>query len=335
MQGAVSVERQVSKSANVTVSYLHSRGVHQFLSWNANAPLPGTPFSDGPRPDPGAGNIYQYASEGVFNQNQLITNVNVRMGARLSLFGYYVLNYANSDTVGASSFPSNSYDVGADYGRAFFDTRHRLFLGGTISLPYAFRLSPFLLASSGAPANVTAGQDLNGDSLFNDRPAFSGASGSCASATEACHYVVPTSIFAPIPINYLDSPSRFTLNLRLSKTFGFGPETGGAAGGRRGGEGGGPGGGMGGGPHGGGGGGGFGRGPGGPGGPFGAGAATSRRYNLTLSVNARNIFNHVNLAAPIGDLTSPLFGQSNALAGGPFSSAAANRKIELQASFSF
>jgi len=52
-------------------------------------------------------------------------------------------------------------------------------------------------------------------------------------------------------------------------------------------------------------------------------------------MNARNVFNRVNLATPIGNLTSPLFGESNALAGGPFSSAASNRKIELQASFNF
>jgi len=50
LQSAVSVERQLTKIANVTVSYLNSRGVHQFLSVNANAPLPGTPGSDGPRP---------------------------------------------------------------------------------------------------------------------------------------------------------------------------------------------------------------------------------------------------------------------------------------------
>src|SRR5204862_7682850 len=78
LQSTVSVERQLTKIANVTVSYLNSLGVHQFLSVNANAPLPGTPFSQRPRPDPAAGNIYQYISEGIFKQNQLIANFNVR-----------------------------------------------------------------------------------------------------------------------------------------------------------------------------------------------------------------------------------------------------------------
>jgi hypothetical protein len=308
LQTAFSLERQVTKIANVTLTYLNSRGVHQFLSLNVNAPLPGTPGSTGPYPFPSEGPIYQYSSDGLFRQNQLITNFNIRAGAKLSLFG-----------------------------RASFAIRNRLFVGGTIGLPRGFRLSPFMIFNSGAPYNVTVGQDLSHDSLFNDRPAFAtNVSGSCLSPTVACHYVVPTSSYVPIPINYLTGPNLFTLNLRLAKTFGFGPEVGGKNGAQPGGgPGGGPPPGGGGGPRGGGGGGGggggFGRGPGG----FGGGPATTRRYSLTFSVNARNVLNKVNAATPIGVVSSQDFGKSIALAGGPFSSAAANRKIELQAMFSF
>jgi len=337
MQTAFSLERQVTKIANVTISYLNSRGVHQFLSIDTNAPTPGTPNSTGPRPNPAQGDIYQYSSDGLFRQNQLIANFNIRAGAKLSLFGNYSLNYANSDASGASSFPSNQYDLAVDYGRASFDVRHRVFMAGTIGLPHGVRLSPFMIFTSGSPYNVTVGQDLSGDLLFNDRPAFGTNSGSCPFPTAAAclHYVVPTSSYVPIPINYLTGPNHFTLNLRLAKSFGFGPEVRGTGGAKSGdGAGAGPPGGGGGGPRGGG--GGFGRGPGGGGGGFGGGApATGRRYNLTFSVNARNILNKVNAATPIGTLGSPNFGQSIALAGGPFSSAAANRKIELQAMFSF
>ncbi|HMB83762.1 MAG TPA: TonB-dependent receptor, partial [Terriglobales bacterium] len=335
MQSAVSLERQVTKIANVTVSYLNSRGVHQFVSLNVNAPAPGTPGSSGPPPFPDKGPIYQYSSDGVFRQNQLIANFNIRAGTKLSLFGYYSLNYAKSDTSGASSFPSDQYDLGADYGRASFDTRHRLFLGGTVGLPYAFRLSPFMIFNSGSPYNVTVGQDLNNDSVINDRPAFATTNNpACVSLTAVCHYnPSPTGSDVLVPINDLTGPTRFTLNLRLAKTFGFGPEKGGKA--ADGGPGpGGPPGGVGGGGHGPGGrGGGVGR--GGGGGPFGQGATTNRRYDLTLSVNARNLLNRVNAATPVGNLGSNFFGQSVALAGGPFSSAAANRRIELQAMFSF
>ena len=336
MQTAISVERQLSKIANVSISYLNSRGVHQFLSVNANAPLPGTPYSSGPRPfGDSAGNLYQYISAGIFKQNQLITNFSVRAGTKLTLFGFYSLNYSNSDAVGAGSFPTNQYDIAADYGRAAFDVRHRFLVGGSFGLPYGVRMSPFMIVNSGSPYNVTVGQDLNNDSLFNERPALAtDVSGACVSPTAVCHYTVPTTTYNQIPVNYLTGPDHFTLNLRLAKTFGFGPEKKSGTAQRPDGPGGPPPGGpVGGGPRGGGfGGPGFGR--GGPGGPFGGGTS-NRRYSVTFSVNARNVLNRVNLGTPNGNLSSDFFGKSNSLAGGPFSSSASNRRIELQASFNF
>ena len=329
IQSAVSLERQITKVANVSVSYLNSRGYDQLLTRNINAPVPPATDPTDPtlRPLGTLENVYQYTSEGIFRQNQLIVSSNIRAG-RVTLFGYYTLNSVNANTSGG--FPSNQYNLDQDYGRTTYGIRHRVFVGGSLSGPYGFRLSPFLIATSGVPYNVTIGQDLNGDSLYNDRPSFSGA---CSQPTNPCFYNVnPALGDSRVPINYLTGPPQFTLNLRLSKTFGFGREAaapnapgGGSPGG------GGPGGG-----HGrGGGGGGFGRGPGaGMATIFGPGT-TNRRYNLTFSVNARNVLNRENLAAPIGNLSSTNFGRSVALAGGPFSSAAASRKIELQATFSF
>jgi hypothetical protein len=329
MQTGVSVERQLTKSANVAVTYLNSRGVHAFYTNFINANQPGAVPPDQI--------LYQYQSEGVFKQNQLIVNSSVRMGTKLTLFGYYVLNYAKSDTSGPTFVPSDPLDPSLDYGRAAFDYRHRLFVGGTVSLPQGFRLSPFLVASSGPPFNITTGDDLFGDAQFNARPAFATCTTSAPNIVQTkfgCFNVNPAPGDALIPINDAAGPARFALNLRLSKTFGFGQkkEAAPAAG-----------------PGGPGGGGTFGRGPGvggggGRGGGFGGGGrggggfdagATNRRYSLTFAVSARNVFNNVNLAIPVGDLSSPLFGQSNGLAGGPYSSNTANRRIDLQVTFSF
>jgi hypothetical protein len=331
MQTAVSVERQITRSANLAVSYLHSRGVHQFYTHNINAPIGSTdPTDPNVRPFGNLNNLYQYASEGTYKQNQLIVNTNVRVGARLSLFGFYLLNYANANAGGLKTFSSNQYDLQSDWGRSQFDVRHRMFLGGTLALPYAVRLSPFVLVASGAPYNVTLGNDLNGGSIFNDRPAFaSSVTGDCSSPTSACHYDSATALNDPrVPINYLTGPTVFSVNLRLSKTFGFGRETSRSTGdaGGPGGPGG-PGGHAGHSPN-----GGFGR---ASGGPMMLGGATNRRYALTLSVNARNVLNRENLGTPIGSIDSPKFGQSISLAGGPYSGQAASRRVELQASFSF
>jgi len=330
IQTGVTLERQLTKTANLAVTYLNSRGVHEFYTDNLNPVDPTT----GQRVNyPEAGNIFQYQSEGIFKQNQLIVNGSIRMGAKLSLFGYYTLNYADSDTSGAGTFPSIPGDLQEDYGRASYDIRHRLFVGGTIGLPRGFRFSPFLIASSGIPFNITTGTDpyQNQNDQYNLRPTF--ATCTPAIQTKFGCFVIPTAgdladlaTYTPIPVNYGDGPGRFSLNLRLSKTFGFGPVLEGASGG-----GGGP---MGGGTFGRPGGGGPRGGPGGGRGGPDAGA-TNRRYAVTFSVNARNVFNNVNLATPIGNLGSPLFGESNGLTGRPFSDSTSNRRLDLQVTFTF
>jgi Carboxypeptidase regulatory-like domain/TonB dependent receptor len=338
LQAAVSAERQLSKTATLSVTYLHSRGFDQLVTINADAPFPGTPCFPTACPTPSGGAVYRYVSEGVFNQNQLIANTNWRAGTKVQLFGYYTLNYAKSDANGG--FPSNSYDIAADYGRASFDTRQRLFFGGSIALPYSFRLSPFMVASSGSPFNITVPNDLNGDTQFNDRPGFISSS-SCAATTISGTgnniYCTPLGTFDSTPtagerltaINYGTGPSHFTLNFRLTKTIGFGPSTKAASGKPNANGGGGGGQHGGGGPRG---------GPlfgtGGGGGMFG-GPASDRRYNLTLGANARNVFNKVNFANPSGVLGSPYFDTPNSLLGGPFSTGVANRRIDLFATFNF
>jgi hypothetical protein len=335
-QTAAVLERQLTKVASMSLTYLNSRGFDQLFTNNINAPLPGT-FPAAPvYPFHTAGNIYEYQSEGVFRQNQFFAQFTIRAGSKLTLFSNYILNYAKSDTSGASSFPSNPFNLQQDYGRASFDYRNRLFMGGSVGLPRGFRVTPFMIVSSGQPYSITLSQDLIGSSQFNQRPAF-------ASAASLPQNVVVTpfgsfdTIPEPgetlVPINSLVGPARFTLNLRLSKTWGFGsvPErSAGAVPGGGGGPRGGPGG---------------GRGPGGFGG-FGGAAPTKKRYNLTLSVYGRNIFNYTNEATPIGVLNppsatspaaseSPFFARPNQLAFGPYSSQSASRLIYLQIGFTF
>jgi hypothetical protein len=343
LQTAIGVERQVTKSATLALNYINSRGFDQLLTINADAPYPGTPCSPSCPTEPM--NLYQYVSEAVFRQNQFWANTNIRVASKVQLFGYYVLNYANSDTSGVSSLPSNSHDISVDYGRASFDIRNRVFFGGSFGLPYNFRLSPFMIASSGSPFNITTTNDLNNDSVFNDRPGLV-STATCAAVVPptppSTTYCTPLGTFdaAPtanskiVPINYGTGPAHVVLNLRLTKSFGFGPKITRASGSQ--GQSGGPGGG--GGRGGGGGGGGGPRGPifGGGGGPGGLSSGSSdRRYNLTFGVNARNVLNKVNLASPSGILGSRFFDTPNSMQSGPFSNNAANRRIDLQVIFGF
>ncbi len=334
MQSAVSLERQLGRIGTVSVTYLNSRGLHQFILENVNAPDVNAPWN-GARPlfaKYGNANIYQYNSEAIFKQSQLITNMQIRLSKRFSLMGYYALGYANSDTSGPSSSPSNQYDLTQDYGRASFDIRSHLFLSGSALLAHNVRISPFVLVNSSVPFNITTGFDNNGDSFFNNRPAFAAPGQSGAVTNQYGSFNLnPTPGERLIPINYGKGPASATVNMRFSKTFGFGAEkknpndvTGQDSGGKE---------------HGGG-------GHGGPGGGASSGLArgmgamfapstTPRRYNLTFTMTARNIFNTWNPGAPVGNLSSTIFGKSTTLAGGPFSSGSANRRIDFQALFSF
>lgn len=327
MQTGLSLERQVTKAITVSATYLNTHGNHQLITRDINAPDPAN--ANDARPNPNASDIYQYESAGLYNQNQLIANFNVR-GRKVSLFGFYTLSYADSDTAGGGGFPMNQYDLYQDYGRSPWDVRNRLFLGGSWNLPKGFQVFPFVVVNSAPPVNITLSQDyLGGDYLpsFNARPAFASSLSSPADVVTmrwGSFDTVPQPGEKIIPVDYGTGYGQFTANLRLSKTFGFGKEVRGA----------GPGGGGGGGGR------GHGLGPGGlssmgNGGMFNSGNTTNRRYNLTFSISARNIFNNVNYASPEGNMTSTLFGKPYALAGGFFNSNAANRRIDLQVRFSF
>jgi len=339
IQSAIGVERQLPANTTLAVTYTNSHGLHQLRQRDINAPLPGTftgVTGSGTFPYGDVGPIYLMESSGLYNQNQIITNVNSRMTKNISLFGFYMLNWADSNTDGLGTFPANQYNLAGEYGPASTDVRNRAFIGGSIATKWDIRLSPFIVLQSGTPFNITTGTDLYGDTLFTARPGIVTDPATCGCTPIRYGSLLlnpsPTPGEEILGRNYGRGPGQYTVNLRLAKTFGFGPPREGSS--NAGGQGGGPGGR--GGPGGGGGRGGGMQMGGGMGGMFG-GPTTSHRYNLTVSISGRNILNHDNPGPIIGNLTSPLFGQANTIAGGfgAFAENANNRRMELQLRFQF
>lgn len=358
MQAAVSVERQLPYRITLATTFVSSRTLHVLRARNINTPLPGTfnPLvpNSGVRPFGNINNYYEYESSGTLNQNQLIISLNNRLNPNFTLFATYVLGKVNGDTDGPQTFPANTYDLSTEYGRASFDVRQRVFIGGSFGVPWGLRLNPFVIASSGRPFNITTGGlDRNGDAQFTERPSFAPAGADCNAVNIRCtrfgnFNLTPAPGEEIIPRNFGEGPAFFTVNMRVSKTFGFGEvkRSNAAASGQQGsgGRGAGGGGGGGGGGRGGAGGGGGGRGGAlGAGGLFGNGgggsSAAEKRYNLTFSVQASNLLNHNNQGIPIGNLSSRFFGEANATAGsfgfGGGNLAAGNRRIEAQIRFTF
>jgi hypothetical protein len=358
MQAAVSLERQITKTTTVAVNYVASRGLHQLTTYNLNA-------TTGLPQDASHNRVFQFSDTGFFKQQQLMIIPSIRISSTISLNSFYTLSWAKS-TPGT---PSNPLNLMADFGRSGFDVRQRFMIMGSVSLPYGFRINPNVNISSGRPFDITTGFDANGDTFFNERPSFANPTNVDPAYTK---YVVqtPWGLFNRkplagekiIPINYGTGPGMVTVGMRISKTFAIGKrkmiaDAGQGGPGDRGfgGPGGGPGGPGGGGDHGPGPGGAAGGGGGGPrggggfgggrmmmGGGGGRGGANTGRYSLTISADARNLLNHVNYGNPISDLGQPLsrIGSYTNIAGGggpggAFGGTSANRRISLQAMFSF
>lgn len=330
MQGAIGIDRQISKTATANVTYLYSQGIHQYLSNNVSA----TPFDtasgtyiDAGGLEPPSENLYTYQSIGFYRQSQIIASGNARF-RRFSLFGFYMYNNALSNTGGVNSFLSNAHDPKLDYGRSTFDVHNRFIVLGNIQAPWAISFAPFLAYNSGTPYNLTIGNDLTGNNQFNARPTFA-ASCSESGVVQTrfgCLNTNPAGTNERIvPFGYGTGPQNISLNMRVSKVIGLGPRI----------EGNGPGGGP---PGGGGGrrGGGFMGLSGNQGGPGRLDASVSRKYNLTLTAFGTNVLNHQNLGTPNGTLLSPFFDKSQSLAGGFFGPpTAGNRSIFMEASFNF
>lgn len=367
LQGALSVERQITPTTVLSATYILGRSLHTLRIRNINAPVcPSIAVCpvgltaaqvQALRPDTTQGNIYRIESSGFSKTQMLRLNFRTSLFAnKVTMFGNYNLGFANGDTDSASGagfqiislgFPAYSYDTSGEYAPSGFLPRQQVFVGGSIQLPWGVRVNPTVIASTGRRFNITNGLDTNYDSLFQERPTFGQLATRCAELNLTNSFCSnlgdPNTV---IPRNYGKGPGFFTTNMNFSKTFGFGgSDTAGSASNGRGGNRGGGNRGGGGGNRGGGGGGGqqvvVAGGGGGNvvmmGGP-GGGAAAQRPYQLTVGINVQNIFNTVNFNAPTASLSSPSFGQFRSNAGG-FGffggGGAANRRIDLSLRFSF
>ena len=232
-------------------------------------------------------------------------NVNSHVNTSFPLFGFTLLNYARSTGDGSGTVPRESVNIAADYGRSAADSASHVSAPGcsvTREISASALRHRALLRSS---FNIVTGEDSNGDSIFNDRPAFA-PNANCADTNDfACtaygNFLLHPGPGTPvIPRNYGTGPEYFAINIRLSRTWGFGEPD--------------------------------------------ADADTStipaqkRGFwgdrlrggaTMSLSGEARNLLNNVDPSTPINVLDSSRFGQSTGLAGGygPGGATANNRRV--------
>jgi hypothetical protein len=153
-------------------------------------------------------------------------------------------------------------------------------------------VNTFIVASSGAPFNITIGHDTNGDTFFTERPAFA------TDLNKPGVIVTPLGAFDSNPVpgqrivprNFGQGPAFYTVNVGLAKVIKFGraipaktpPAAANgnvvtATGSQK--------------PP--------------------AKPQIQRPYSLSFSLQAGNVLNHTNRGNPIGNMASPYFLKSN------------------------
>jgi hypothetical protein len=168
LQYSLGVERQLHKTATVSVTYIGMRGYDLFLSRDINAPLP--PAYDA-RPDPGFGVIRQVEATGRLRADSL--QFTMRGGLSRFFIGQlqYTLSRTNNDTSGIGWFPANDYDRSGEWARADFDQRHKFDALGTVKFGDVMRVGVAVSLYSGKPYSMLAGQDLFNNGRGSARPA--------------------------------------------------------------------------------------------------------------------------------------------------------------------
>jgi hypothetical protein len=326
LQSAMTLERQLPRNTTLALTYTNVHALHILRSADINAPIPG----NGVSPYPGHGPIFLMTSSGLYNQNQFIANLNSKINAAVSVYATWVLNRSLSNSDGLNTFRGNPFTDAGEYGPASTDIRNRFTFGGTINTRWNVRLNPLVTYQSGAPFNITSGEDPFGTSIFSARP------GIVTDASRPGVIRTPYGLLDPNPLpgetligrNAGRGPAQIMVNLRVQKTWSFGRERGasGATSERSSGGGGG------------------GNNVGGlvPANPnpgLFSNSSVSRRYNLSLGMSGRNLLNRNNPGLISGNITSPLFGRANQIAGTPngegFLETASNRRLEMQVRFTF
>jgi carboxypeptidase family protein/TonB-dependent receptor-like protein len=218
-QETIGVELEPLRDSLLTLYFAHAEGKHLLRFVDENAPIGSGP--EGPvRPDPAFGPIAMLESSGgsVYNAFELYFQ---HQGPRASASVAYTLSRAEDDItdplLGGIYVPSDSRKLGAEWGRALNDERHRLVVSGSLRWPaWHVEGSTILTYGSGLPFDVTTGLDDNSDGQTTDRPPGITRDTGAETPLPAVN-AYRARIGLPPFTGSLSEPDSFTWDVRLSK----------------------------------------------------------------------------------------------------------------------
>ena len=196
------IDQSITPTFRLSGTYTYRQGSGLLRGRNLNAPV------NGVRPDPQFSNVIEVTGDAASRTQTLGVNASLMLLQRRQtmLAVNYTFSSSESNTTGAFGLPANGDNLAGEWGVQA--PRHRA--GGLFNTSPIRNLTVGVnfRAQSGVPYTVTAGADVNGDGVFNDRPAGVGR-------------------------NSVLTATQWDLGLRVAYTIGFGPraQAGGPAGG--------------------------------------------------------------------------------------------------------
>ena len=324
------VTRTLGRFGTLRGTLIYEHNTHNYLTRNTNAPLPGTynlaDPNSGIRPLGTAQNIYQFSSDGNGNHELFFLNYQLQLSSKLSGYGRVNFTRLRNETEGIEHFPSNQYNLQADYARSSLVAAQSFSGGFQYAAPFGFGVQAFAIAQTGTPFDITTGTDLNGDTIYNDRPALASdpARASVVSTAFGNFDTLPAANQKILPRNAATSPGFVYPVVTIGRDLHLGPRPAAAS--------------------------------------HGAGPAPlpDRPWNLNFSLELDNPTNHNNPGVPVGVLAaqpcnttaaasctctaasgacplapSQYFGHSLSLANSSNPNTASNRTIVFKTTFSF
>ena len=173
-QSSIGIQRRIGSAVGVAVDYVRVDGRNEILRRDANLDPNCFNLNAGcRRPDARFSTITRSESVGTSVYNGLHTSLTYRRDRVVTQVAYTLskaMNYGDDPAFGSGR--SDQFTLAPDWGPSSNDRRHTLVVNGSVNLPYDFQLSGIVNGGSGyVILGTRVSEDLNGDGLFNDRPA--------------------------------------------------------------------------------------------------------------------------------------------------------------------
>jgi hypothetical protein len=216
-QTTVGVQREILPGVSVGADYVNSKGRKLLRVLDTN-PVTLPTFT---RPDPTRGFVRVVESTGYSNYHALLLNGKGRLGSRgLVQLAYTLSDYKTTTESEAQVLQQDDLTKDDSYGYGNDDQRHRVVIGGYVTLPLQFEIGALLTARSGTPFNITVGTDINRNGTNNDRPDLApGARVGTDDMRDRASFINPLNRPGNLPRNAGRGDGRWTLDARVGKRF--------------------------------------------------------------------------------------------------------------------